>query len=293
MYAIRKNEYDDDFYSDSRWIELKHCGRLFYLENIKNDLEAISKLVNTDFKDLTDEDFLKLTSYFYSFYITKDDILNLLSENSNVKFDKIQKLNTRMTFKDTVSEGHGRDFSYWDEIFQVFYIVATSKDLKLNPEYNYSIDEIKQMIEKNQIISFGGYREARGMNPDFPFVTEQVEKISFKNINLNITLDSYEDIIDELECSFDFNSLITIDSTFSNEIYNLAISMIRKKLNKKKVLTDCKEIVLFLNDNINVIDTSIKNEHFENESDRQKYLKLSKEITDNHNKLLLKLNQDL
>ena len=63
--------------------------------------------------------------------------------------------------------------------------------------------------------------------------------------------------------------------------------MIRKRLNKKKVLNDCKKIILFVNDNIHLISEVVQNGYFTDENDKNKYLDLSEELTTSHKNLLL------
>lgn len=288
MYIEKRNEYDPDFRSGSRWSEIEYFFNLEYLEDVKKDLIAIEKLIDSNFKDLPDEEFFKLVSNFYSIYIGKKDILNVLSKVNGIEYNKFQKLNSTMTFKDIVSEGHGRDFSWWEETFQVIYIVATSNDLTLKQYRHYSKEEIKQMVKKKQIISFGKYSKARGMNPKLPYKAEEFDKIEMLNMSLDI--ESVDELLEGFDTSFNFNILTKDASTFSEEVYKNAVSLIRKRLNKKKVLNDCKEILLFLKENIDSINDIIKNEYFDDEKKEKKYLDLSKEVKQHQKSLLLSLN---
>ena len=288
MYIEKRNEYDPDFRSGSRWSEIEYSFNLEYLEDVKNDLIAIEKLIDSNFKDLPDEEFFKLVSNFYSIYIGKKDILNILSKVNGIEYNKIQKLNSTMTFKDIVSEGHGRDFSWWEETFQVIYIVATSNDLTLKQYCHYSKEEIKQMVKKKQIVSFGKYPKARGMDPKLPYKPEEFGKI--KMLNMSLDIESVDELLEGFDTSFDFSVLTKDASTFSEEVYKNAVSLIRKRLNKKKVLNDCKEILLFLKENIDSINDVIKNEYFDDEKDEKKYLDLSKEVKQHQKSLLLSLN---
>lgn len=40
MYIVKRNEYDSDFGSGSRWSEIEYSFNLEYLEDVKNDLIA-------------------------------------------------------------------------------------------------------------------------------------------------------------------------------------------------------------------------------------------------------------
>ena len=300
MHIRKRNEYDNDFYSGSRWSEIECFSKLEYLEDIKNDLIAIKKLIDSNFKDLPDEEFIKLVSNFYLIYIGKKDILNIISKVNNIEYNKIQKLNSTMTFKDIVSEGHGRDFSWWEETFQVIYIVATSYDLTLKEHY-YSKEEIKQMVKNKQIILFDSVPRTIGINSKLQFKFEEYEKRlgllfdkakeyeKIEMLNISLDIDSVDKLLEEFDTNFDFSILIKGTTPFSEEVYKNTVSLIRKRLNKKKVLNDCKEILLFLNENIDSINDVIKNEYFYDEKDEKKYLDLSKEVKQHQKSLLLNL----
>jgi len=232
MHITKKNEYDYDAY-DSRWKEIVWFHGLEYLKDVKKDLDAINKLIESDFKKISDKDFYDLVSNFYSIYLTKNDLLNILSKVNGIEYNKFKKINSTMTFKDIVTEGHGRDFGWWEETYQIGWIVATSKDLVLNRDYNYSKEEIEQMVKKKQIISFGKYAQSIGITPVLSYKSEEVEKINILKINFDF--DDYDELLNEFDVYFDFSLLKTDDSTFDEEVYKTAVSMIRKRLNKKNL----------------------------------------------------------
>ena len=286
MNISRKKSYDYDSYG-SIWKEIIWYGNLRYLNDIKIDLDTIKKLMDSDFKDLSDEEFYNLISRFYSIYITKDDILKILSKVNGIEYDKFEKLNSRMTFKDVVSEGHGKDFSYWEETFEIGWIVATAKNLTLNPEYNYSKKEIEQMIRNKQIICLDEQPIAIGMDPKLPYKAETPENVDIPKVNLdNADIDEF---LDEYDSYINFNLLRTNDSEFSKEVYKTAFAIIRKRLNKKKVLSDCRQIILFLNNNFHLINKVLQNKSFDNETDKKKYIDLHEELTASHKSLSLTL----
>lgn len=286
MNIIKKNEYNDDFYSDSRWTYFRYCFHLRNLEYIKKDLEAINTLIDVDFKKLTNEEFYCLISNFYSICINKYDFIQIFKKINGVEYDKVQRLNTRMIFKDMVTEGHGRDFSWWDETFQIVWIVATSKDLSLREDYNYSIDEINEMVKNKQIILFNKTANAIGWVKNLNCEPEEITSIDTLEIDFKFGND---DIFRYgLGLGFDFNLLKQGETEFSNNVYNNAFSIMRKRLNKKKVLEDCKQIILFLKDNIHTINDVINDEILGCPNDEY-YLNLSNDINNIHKELLLKI----
>lgn len=287
MNIYKRNEYDTDYKSSSRWSEIEFFGNLEYIEDVKNDLDAIKRLIDTDFDNLSDEEFFKLISNFYTVYITKKDILDIMSKINGIEYNKFQKLNSRMTFKDGI-EGHRKDFNWWEETYQVVYLVATASNLVLNPKYNYSKDEIKQMAKNKQIICFSKYPKAKGMNPKLPYSEENVSKINM--LSLNINSKSISEFSLDYNGYFDFSLLIKDGSSFNEEVYKSVISTIRKKLTKKKVLKDCKEIILFLNENMNIINDVITNECYLDKNNEKKYLNLASELKEKQKTLLLSFN---
>ena len=50
-----------------------------YLDEVKEDLDAIKVLIDTDFQNLLDEDFYYLISRFYYIDLTLNDFLNIIS----------------------------------------------------------------------------------------------------------------------------------------------------------------------------------------------------------------------
>ena len=285
MHIEKKKEYDYEEYG-SRWQEIVWFDNYQYIKEVKKDLEAIERLLDVDFKDLSDRDFYSLISNFYSVYLTKRDILGLASKVNGVLYDKFEKLNSRMTFKDMVTEGHGRDFSWWEETYQLEFLVMTSEDIKLDSDYNYSKEEILEMIRNKQIVSLGCYAKAVGFEPVLPYETEKVEKLDI--LKFDLEHENKDDFICRYRDLFKFDNLKEGDSSFSQAVYKNAISLLRKRLNKKKVINDCKDIILFLNDNIELVDEVVRDGIYMDEGEREEYLDLSKDLSSSHKSLSLR-----
>lgn len=285
MHITKKKEYDYEVYG-SRWKEIVWFGNVEYLEDVKRDLEAINKLSDTEFRDLSNEEFYSLISNFYTVFLTKKDILDILFKVMGVEYTKFEQLNSKMIYKDIVSEGHGRDFSWWEETYQVGWLVAAAKDLNLVPNYNYSKEEIKEMVEKKQIVSFGQMDKAIGFDPIIPYEEEKVEKIDMPRVSLDC--ENLDELTWDYETCFLFDKLKKDESKLSLAVYDEAVALIRRRINKKKVLNDCKKIILFLNENIHVVDDGVRNNYYMDKDGKSKYTDLSGEVKEGHKQLALR-----
>lgn len=278
MHIVKKNEYSYD--NDSNWSELVWYGYLSYLEYVKRDLDAIGVLIDYDFKDIPDKTFYNLVSNFYSIYLYNGDILNIISRVKGIQYDRFEALNSRMVFKDIVSEGHGRDFSWWEETFQVNYIVAVAEDFTIDPNHNYSKEDIEEMAKNKQIVAIDSYSKDIGMNPKLSFIKEEPTNVDIDTLRLGLGCD----FLSEYDNIFQLDLLENIDSEFASKVYKTAISLIKKRLNKKKVLNECKQILLFLNENMRRMNEAVN--HFDGGNE---YLDLSHELVASHQKLLSKI----
>lgn len=278
MHIVKKNEYSYD--NDSNWSELVWYGYLRYLEYVRRDLDAIGVLIDYDFKDIPDKTFYNLVSNFYSIYLTKGDILNIISRLKGIQYDRFEALNSRMVFKDIVREGHGRDFSWWEETFQVNYIVAVAENFTIDPNHNYSKEDIEEMAKNKQIVAVDSYSKDIGMNPKLSFIKEEPTNVDIDTLRLGLGCD----FLSEYDNIFQLDLLENIDSEFASKVYKTAISLIKKRLNKKKVLNECKQILLFLNENMGRMNEAVN--HFDGGNE---YLDLSHELVASHQKLLSKI----
>ena len=288
MKITKKNLYSYEG-SDSRWLEINWFDHFEYLNDVKEDLYSIKRLIETDFKNISDEEFYNIVSRFYSIFLTKNDILNILSKTVGKEFDRFEVLKTRMTYKDTVSEGHGRDFSWWEETFEIDWIVAATKDFILDKNHNYSKDEIRELIRNKQIVKLSNRKKPIGMNPKLSYESEEVESINTHSINIGkmdyMNFISYDELIS-------LNSIKYDDSDFEKELYHRTISLLRKNLSKKRILTDFKKILLFLNDNIYTLCELISKKNVNNENEKNQNLELVGSISDMQKKLSRSLSQN-
>lgn len=306
MYINKKKVYgyyNEDRYDESGWWweRMISMGGAHFenLEEVKKDLEAIDTLIESNFNKINDNDFYCLLSRIYSINLTLKDMFNIMSRVGNIYYDKIELLNTKQTFDISRQKGHGKDLDCLTDKYQVRWIVATAKNFNLNTNYNYSEDEIKNMMSNKQIVAISMYPKKLGTGVKLPYKEEKFKELE----GLRIECDSnyvtgqlysynfnnpgyFNDFFDKL--GIDFYYFKEGKNDFSKKIYKEACSMIRMRLNKEQVLKDCKQIVLFLENEVGELSPRIQESYFCVYSDKDKYLNLAKEITDINNALLLK-----
>ena len=297
MHIKKKNIYgyyniQDRFDEGGWWWGRMLCmgdDHFEHLEDIKIDLQAIDTLIDSDFNNISDVDFYYLISRFYSFDLTITELLNIISRANDSCYDKFELLNTRQTFCISEQEGHGKDLNCWVDKYQVRWIVTTAKDFNLNADYNYSIDEIEQMILNKQIVAI--IRQDKFVGTDSVKLPYQEE--DFKDINVKIACNS--EYIEEYLYAYNYNLPFNFDfleyekNNFSKKIYNEGCYMIRMILNKEEVLKNCMKILLFLKNEIDKVFPRIQKGYFFVYSDKEKYLNLTQEIKEFNKELFIKL----
>ena len=224
MNITKKHNYDYENYSTT-WNELYVFDNIRCLKEVKNDIDAIYTLVNNNISEISDEEFVKLVSNFYYIIITKQDILKILSKMNRVIYDKIQHLNTRVVIEDWVSEGHGREFSWWYSSFLKGYYVACSNDFSIDKNRFYTKEEILEMINNKQIVCLQTCYEEIYDNP-LLFEKEDNFVLTDKTF-YNMDFEDYYN---------DFDKLICDNTEFSKHVYQYAVKLLRKRLYNKKLL---------------------------------------------------------
>lgn len=244
----------DDVYAYLCRTEATEIADTFKKE-INKYVGIINDICDSDIKKLTDEQFYKIILNFYDISFEEKDYLKYISKKTGEKYDWFTEIYTSMTFEDRASKGHGRTFEYWDQNYQVTFNVAVNEKYDtagILDEKVFSKDEIKEMVKNKDIVIVSSSSQEID---NFDFEKESYEKFSCVDID------------------FDFYRL-------SAESFPIIISMLRKKLKRKKILDDLKtfllnlqyeiEIILHDDDNpeINKI-AKLCNEWFENSNEKK------------------------
>lgn len=306
MFIINKNYYkyfEDSYSCDNNWNQMINMGSSYLegLEDVKKDLIAINTLIEMDFDKICAKDFSQLISRFFTVSFTIKDLLNLISRVADVYYDKIELLNTRETFEIYESYGHGKDRDCNSTKYQVRYVVATSRNFKLDSKYNYSQDEINNMKFNKQIIVLSLY-PINITNKELPYKEIPINMgVSRKSANIGYIANKFmsynfnnpghfNDYYSNL--GMDFNYFAENDNEFSKKFYREICSMIKMRFNREQVLMLCEEIISFLKIEYEELFNSIERSYFYVDSDKERYLNLAKEIIEINESLIIKLKKN-
>lgn len=220
-----------------------YIGNMHIEENVetfKTKLhEYISRLkevVESDFDKFTDNELYELLSKIYVIALDEEDYLKMLSNYNNKQYTFIYRIPTTMTLTRRTTEGHGRSFDWWNQLYQVYYLAATSETFEFDYNKTYSKAEIKKMLFDKSIVILKQYEET--IDSDQDFVEENYESIP----TLDIDIESYSDNI----------------SQFVLNNYSLFGELLRKKFTNQTVLKDVKKIINELNQEIQEIFSNVQ-----------------------------------
>lgn len=205
-------------------------------------ISILKEVIESDFDKLTDKELYELLSKIYSISLDEDDYLKLLSKLNNKQYTFIHRISTTMTFNGIATKGHGRSFDWWKQLYQVYYLAATSDTFEFDYNKTYSKEEIKKLSADKSIALLKREEEAIDSNRDF--IQEDYEPIP----TLDIDIKGYGDNI----------------SSFVLDNYSLFGQLLRKKFTKKTVLKDMKKMIDDLTEEMQEIfsDTQSSNPNY-------------------------------
>ena len=253
-----------------------YIGRLSDDENaeefkrkVKNYISTIKEIVEADFDKLTDKELFELLTNVYNIYLDDKDYLEILSKSYNKEYTHFYRIPTTLAFYDTKQEGHGNNFSWWPQLYQIYYNVVATNDVDFDCNKIYTKDEIKEMVDTKNIVILK--QESEEIMDNQEFEKEEYEELPILDIDIN-----------------DYGNNI---SQFIINNYQLFGELLRKKFTKKNVLNDMKKLINDLKDDINAIfyyansnDTinyniaRICKEWFDTSNDKKEYESLQKKL---------------
>lgn len=238
-------------------------------------ISILKEVIESDFDKLTDKELYELLSKVYGISLDEDDYLKMLSKLNNKQYTFIHRIPTTMTFTSRATEGHGRSFDWWDQLYQVYYLAATSNTFKFDYNKTYSKEEIKKLSADKSIALLKREEEAIDSNRDF--IQEDYEPIP----TLDIDIKGYGDNI----------------SSFVLDNYILFGQLLRKRFTKKTVLKDMRKMIDELTEEMQEIfsDTKSSNplysgtsrvckEWFDSSSEKTEYQGIQKILKQTNNK---------
>lgn len=250
MKIIKKNEYTGYY---SKINEILYMGASEKLEELKEDLKAMITLTHSDFNEIEDNEFVRLISRFYYVFFSRQDLLNTLSKVSKTKYNKIEFLKTKIIYEDYVVEGRGKDFDCNANCYQINLVVATQDNFTVDYDYNYSINEINALAKDKNIILLD---QISKINNSISFEPEDYKNLDIPRIEFEKN--------PILGWPYLYFNLEKGDTEYSNSVYNIYISLLRKKLSQKKVLNDLNKIFLAIKENFSLIENEAKQYYNDN-----------------------------
>ncbi len=199
-----------------------------FKKQVISHISKIKNVIDADIENLSDEDFLKLLASVYSIYLDIDDYLELFSRKYNKKYTCVIEIPTTMTFTDSATEGHGKSFDWWEQLYQVVLVAAISDDMDFDHNKVYSKKEIEKLVLEKTII-----------------LLEQKNK-PMEEENENFRKEPFQ----YFPIDFDFTENGNIISGFILDNYDLYIEMLRKKFTKRKILIDMQDYICDLREEI-------------------------------------------
>lgn len=225
VYLLEKNDYSSKHYDEKEAFK-------YFLSTITYYTNLIETLLSEDLKKLSNEEYYELINKVYDVKLDENDYLKAMSVKNKIKYNRLINIWTYMTFNDIYREGHGKDFSYWNQLYQVGYLAFAIEDNNINNESILTKEEINKLIQDKSIVLIK--RKSRTIHEKLDY-NESLERIPIENLNCDIT-DRYVPRIEGTICNDDnFNYFITI---------------LRKRLTKKKILQDMKIYLQELQDDI-------------------------------------------
>ena len=122
------------------------------IEQLLHGAENCQEMINNRRK-IEDKDFYSMLNEFaYIGGWDEYDCYNVLEIAYNTKFAGYATINTTMHATVQKTEGHGRDFSWWNEEIGVDFKILYTKDFEVDYEHFYTIEEIKKLIAEKKIL---------------------------------------------------------------------------------------------------------------------------------------------
>ena len=202
-----------------------------FKREVKNYISTINEIVEVDFDRLTDKELYELLTKVYNIYLDDKDYLEMLSKRYNKEYIRFYRIPTTLTFYDIKKEGYGNNFSWWQQLYQVYYDVVAINDVNFDYNKIYSKDEIKEMVNTKNVVILKQELEEILDNPEFE--KEEYEKLPILDIDIN-------------GCGNNMSQFIINN-------YQLFGELLRRKFTKKKVLNDMKKLINDFQDDINAI----------------------------------------
>ena len=176
-------------------------------ENSKKLLNTTRKMSPLEFYNYLRR-FAKITVW------TERDCMNVLSMVHGIDFIGTDVIKTSMTKEIIATEGHGHDFSWWDEEIGINYKILYTSKFNLDTDKIYTPNDIFRLISEKKIVLVGEKERSLDDDPEF-------EKEQYKEFEL-----AYD-----TEKSSILHEFLSKDGKY----FDYTLRYIKKQVNKNKL----------------------------------------------------------
>ena len=164
---------------------------------------------------LTDEQFYEmLLKFAYIYDWNGYDCSCVLGLAHNLEFIGEAVIKTTMHANIQNTEGHGRDFSWWNEEIGIDFRILYTKDFTVDYDHFYTIEEIKKLIDTKQII----------------IICEENRNLAWEKSNYK--KEEYQ----EFDYAYDDYSMKYVFFNKNGKFYPYTLKYIRSIINEKTLL---------------------------------------------------------
>ena len=191
---------------------------------------------NKGLENLSNLEMYDLLYKLYDILFDDNDCLKVLSQKYNKKYNRFVEFGTYMTFSAIKHWKEGKSTEYENVLYQIRYIAAVSSDVELEDGDILRKSDIKKMIDEKNII-----------------LIKEREKQLEKDLNVN---EKYEKITlhDSGDLSYEYE-----DVKNNNDLLNIIISMLMKKITIKKLERNIEKYIQILNEEIEEVLSDLSN----------------------------------
>lgn len=238
MYIEKKSHYDPlsnlPFWETADRYSY-YNGFDYVISEIDNIIKALNLLLSKDYKSITDEEYFNIINQFYDITFFKTDILKILSIIDKVNYDEYQWLKTRVIFTTLESEGHGRDFGWWNETRQLMLELITPEGLVIDKKHDYSSEEIKEIFNTYKVYLFSYSNKELGIDPVLAFDKE-------KSIGFKVPMFKLVDYAKNDYSGFELCQIKYEDENFNENIKQTGYKLVRRKIRPTTVFKFAKDV---------------------------------------------------
>lgn len=182
------------------------------MEQLLHGAETCQEMIDNRRK-ISDKDFYNMLKEFADISWFDYDYYNILEIAYNTKFAGDARIKTAMHTVVRKVEGHGRDYSWWDEEIGIDFQILYTKEFEVDYDHFYTTEEIKQLIAEKKIL----------------IISEEERDLAWEENNYK-----KEEYL-RFDCIFDVYS--TKDEFFdeTGKFYKYTLKYIKKQLNNRKL----------------------------------------------------------